>query len=147
MISVHDIIQLILGIYALYYSSNLLIDSGSLLAKKYNISKVVIGLTLIAFGTSLPEFIVSMFAAYNGQIDLVIGNVLGSNIANIGLVLGISALLYNISYDFNSMKLDIFFLVITSLFFSFILYTNNFNQLYAIILLLMLLIYIYITKI
>ena len=49
-----DFIQLFLGILALYYASSLLIDSGSLLAAKYNISKVIIGLTLIAFGTSLP---------------------------------------------------------------------------------------------
>ena len=90
---IYDVAQFFLGIYGLYYASNLLIDSGSLLAKKYNISKVIIGLTLIALGTSLPEFIVSMIAIYNNNIDLVVGNILGSNIANISLVLGLSILI------------------------------------------------------
>ena len=65
--------QLIIGIYALYYCSNVLIDSAGLLAEKYNISKAIIGLTVVAFGTSLPEFIVSMAAIYNGEMNFVIG--------------------------------------------------------------------------
>ena len=68
---IFDIIQLLAGVYSLYYFSNLLIDNGSLLASRYNIPKIFIGLTLVAFGTSLPEFIVSMVALYNGELDIV----------------------------------------------------------------------------
>ena len=145
-----DFIQLFLGIFALYYASSLLIDSGSLLASKYNIPKVVIGLTLIAFGTSLPEFIVSMVAIYNEKIDIVTGNILGSNIANIGLVLGLSAFLYKLTCDFRRIKLDIVFLSISSIAFSFILYSNivfqynSFEKVYGLIFLILFFIYIYI---
>jgi len=121
-----------------------LIDSAGLLAEKYNISKAIIGLTVVAFGTSLPEFIVSMAAIYNGEMNFVIGNILGSNIANIGLVLGISSLFYKLSSNFKEMKLDVVFLSITSLIFSVILYYNMIEKLYGIILLLLFCLYMYI---
>ena len=143
ILSFFDIASFLGGVFLLYFSSNLLIDNGSLLAKKYNISKMIIGMSIIALGTSLPEFLVSILASFQGKIDLVIGNVLGSNIANIGLVLGLSGILYKISSDFKSIKLDIGFLVITSILFSSILYFNRFGKFYAIILLLILFIYIY----
>ena len=110
-----EIILFILGTILLYYGSNFLIDNSSVLARKYNISKAVIGMTLVALGTSLPEFVVSIIASYKGEIDLVIGNILGSNIANIGLVLGFSSLFYEIKYDFRRVKTDVLFLVIASL--------------------------------
>ena len=108
-----DIITFFFGIFLLYYCSNLLIDNGSVLARKYNISKMIIGMTLIALGTSLPELIVSVLASFQGKIDLVIGNILGSNIANIGLVTGLSAIFYQISCNFKKIKLDIGFLTVS----------------------------------
>ena len=65
-----------------------------LLAEKYGISTIVIGLTVVAFGTSLPELLVSLNAAFQGSSSLAIGNAIGSNIANVGLILGLTALLY-----------------------------------------------------
>ena len=132
-----NISKFILGTILLYYSSNVLIDSSSSLAKKYNISKIIIGMTLIAFGTSLPELLVSIMASFRGEIDLVVGNVLGSNIANIGLVMGITGLLYTISCEFKTIKFDSFFLFITSISFSCILYYSKFENLYAILLLIL----------
>jgi len=139
-----DIISFLLGIILLNYCSELLIDNGSLLAKKYNISKMIIGMTLVAFGTSLPEFVVSLFASFQGKIDLVMGNVVGSNIANIGLVLGLSGIIYKIRCNFKEIRLDITFLIITTISFLGILYFNQFDDLYAFFLILILFIYIYI---
>ena len=140
------IIIFITGIFLLYFCSNLLIDNGSLLAKKYNISKIIIGMTVIAFGTSLPEFVVSMLAILQGKIDLVVGNVLGSNIANIGLVIGVSGIIYSMKCNFKKIKLDSIFLLISSLIFSVILFFQKFEYIYGFLLFLVLFIYIYILR-
>ncbi len=72
----------------------MLVDNASALAKRYNIPNIVIGLTIVAFGTSAPELVVNVFAALEKNPDLVMGNVLGSNIFNVGIILGISAIIY-----------------------------------------------------
>ncbi len=144
ILNIFDIVNFLLGVVLLFYCSELLINNGSLLAKKYNISKMIIGMSLIALGTSLPEFIVSLIASFQEKFDLVIGNVLGSNIANIGLVLGFSGISYHILCDFKNVKLDILFLIVSTILFSGILYFNQFKDLYAIFLILILCIYIYI---
>ncbi len=82
------------GFFLLIKGADLLVDGASSVAKKLRISNIVIGLTIVAFGTSAPEFIVNVFAAANGSTELAIGNILGSNIANILLILGISAMIY-----------------------------------------------------
>ena len=145
---IFDFIQLSVGVYSLYYFSNLLIDNASLLASRYNVSKAFIGLTLVAFGTSLPEFIVSMVAVYNGELDIVIGNVIGSNIANIGLVIGISGLLYKLLWDFQKMKINVIFLCISTILFSLMLYSNIYNiytveSVFGVLLVLLFIIYMY----
>ena len=144
MINIFVILNFFIGVVLLYYCSELLINNGSLLARKYNISKMIIGMSLVALGTSLPEFIVSIIAILQDKIDLVIGNILGSNIANIGLVLGVSGIFYHISCDFKNIRLDILFLAFSTLSFSGILYFNQFKNLYALFLMLILIIYIYI---
>ena len=83
----------VLGIYLLIKSSDAIVDGASALAKKFGISAMVIGLTVIAFGTSLPELMVNLFASLEGSSEIVFGNILGSNMANILLVLGVSAIL------------------------------------------------------
>lgn len=82
------------GFGLLIKGADLLVDGASSVAKKLRISNIVIGLTIVAFGTSAPEFIVNVFAAASGSTELAIGNILGSNIANILLILGISAMIY-----------------------------------------------------
>ena len=140
MINIFVILNFFIGVVLLYYCSELLINNGSLLARKYNISKMIIGMSLVALGTSLPEFIVSIIAILQDKIDLVIGNILGSNIANIGLVLGVSGIFYHISCDFKNIRLDILFLAFSTLSFSGILYFNQFENLYALFLMLILII-------
>ncbi len=82
----------ILGFVILIKGADFLVDGASSLAKRYSISELVIGLTIVSFGTSTPELIVNIFASFNGSSDLAIGNIFGSNIANILLILGCSAL-------------------------------------------------------
>lgn len=87
-------ILFILGFVFLIKGADLLVDGASSIAQKLNISAIVIGLTIVAFGTSAPELVVNIFASLNGNTDIAIGNILGSNIANILLILGISAIIF-----------------------------------------------------
>ena len=79
------------GLYALVKGADFLVSSASTIARRFGLPELVIGLTIVAFGTSLPEMFVSGLAAVRGNTDLAIGNVLGSNIANILLILGLAA--------------------------------------------------------
>lgn len=83
-----------IGFALLIKGADLLVDGASSLAKRLGISALVIGLTIVAFGTSAPELIVNILASWNGNSDIAIGNILGSNISNILLILGISAVIY-----------------------------------------------------
>ena len=93
-----SIFFLIVGSIGLYFGSEWLIDGAKNLAKRLKISDLVIGLTIVSIGTSFPELVIGLISAWEGYNDFILGNVLGSNIANIGLALGLPALLYNISF-------------------------------------------------
>lgn len=82
-----------LGFVALVKGADFLVDGASSIAKKFNISQMIIGLTIVSFGTSLPELLVNITASVKGNPEIAIGNIFGSNIANILLILGISALI------------------------------------------------------
>lgn len=90
------------GIALIIFSANWLVDGASSLAKRFGVSDIVIGLTIVAFGTSAPELTVNIFSALQGSVDIAIGNVLGSNIANIFLIVGISALIYPLAIQKNT---------------------------------------------
>jgi cation:H+ antiporter len=81
----------VVGLYFLIKSADLIVDSSSSIAKKFGISSLIIGLTVVAFGTSLPELVVNIFASIGGSGGLSFGNIIGSNIANVLLILGITA--------------------------------------------------------
>ncbi len=83
----------LLGIFLLVKSANWIVDGASSLARKLGVSSLVIGLTVVAFGTSLPELVVNLFAATEGAGEVAFGNIIGSNIANILLVLGVVAMI------------------------------------------------------
>jgi len=87
-------ISFIIGLLFVIKGADFLVDGASALAKKLKISELVIGLTIVAFGTSMPELTVNIFASISGATEIAIGNILGSNIANILLILGVSALIY-----------------------------------------------------
>lgn len=87
-------IFLLLGFLILIKGADFLVTGSSALAKKIGVSDLVIGLTVVAFGTSMPELLVNIFASAQGNTEIAIGNVIGSNIFNILLILGVSALIY-----------------------------------------------------
>lgn len=114
-----EYIQLIGGIILLIFSADYLVKGGVGLAQRFRISPLVIGMTVIAFGTSAPEFIVSLLAAVKGNSEIALGNVIGSNIANIGLILGLTALILPIPVQKASLKYDGPVMLIASLLFIF----------------------------
>lgn len=83
----------VVGFFLLIKGADWLVDGASSIAKKYNIPELVIGLTIVSFGTSMPELIVNLLASIKNSAELAIGNIFGSNIANILLILGISAII------------------------------------------------------
>lgn len=97
-----DFLLLIGGIAAIVLGANWLVDGSSSIAKKLGISDLVIGLTIVAFGTSAPELTVNLFSALEGSTDIAIGNVLGSNIANILLILGITSIIHPLVIQRNT---------------------------------------------
>ena len=105
----------IIGLIILYLGGEGLVRGSSRLARAMGISPVLIGLTIVAFGTSAPELVVSIIAAFKGSNDLIMGNILGSNIANIGLILGISALIYPIRIKLTLVKVELPFMILISI--------------------------------
>ena len=99
-----SICLLILGFVLLIKGADFFIDGASSIAQNLNISKIIIGLTIVAFGTSLPEFAVSLQALAKGSGDIVLGNVIGSNITNSLLILGIGTLIYPILVKKNTVQ-------------------------------------------
>ena len=83
----------VVGIYLLIKSADFIVDSSSSIAKKFGVSSLVIGLTVVAFGTSLPELVVNVFAAIGGNSGVSFGNIVGSNITNVLLILGVTAVI------------------------------------------------------
>lgn len=81
------------GFVLLIKGADFLVEGSSSIAKKYNIPELVIGLTIVSFGTSMPELVVNLLASFNGTSEIAIGNVFGSNIANVLLILGVAALI------------------------------------------------------
>ena len=83
----------IVGFILLIKGADLLVEGASSIGKKLRISSLIIGLTIVSFGTSLPELLVNLIASFEGNPDLGVGNVLGSNVANILLILGVAAVI------------------------------------------------------
>ena len=100
-------LMILAGFALLLFGADWLVDGASGLAKKYGVSNLVIGLTVVAFGTSMPEFVVNMVAASQHNSEIAITNILGSNIINIFLILGCTALIYPISSTSQSRRFDI----------------------------------------
>ena len=112
-----DIFFLLIGTTMLYLGADWIVRSSVSIAKKSNIAPMIIGLTIVAFGTSLPELIVSITAALNDSSSLSVGNAIGSNIANIGLVLGLSSLIFPISCVYKKIKKDLWINIIITIIF------------------------------
>ena len=112
-----NIVLLIVGFIILIKGADVFVDGASSVAGNFKVSKMLIGLTIVAFGTSAPEFAVSVKSLVSGNGDIVLGNVIGSNILNILLILGVSAMFRNLSVKDNTVKKELpITILITTLF-------------------------------
>lgn len=97
-----SIILFILGFALVIKGADFLIEGSSALARKLGISSLVIGLTVVAFGTSVPELVINVFSAIEGKTDIALGNIIGSNIVNILLILGLTAIIFPLDVKFST---------------------------------------------
>jgi len=102
-----DIVYIIIGLALVLVGAHILTEGAAAVAEKFRISEFVIGLTIVAVGTSMPEFVVSSAAAMQGSSDMAIGNVVGSNILNVFLILGLCALVSPLPFTRNNIRFDI----------------------------------------
>jgi len=115
---------LVLGLVLLIVGGDFLVKGSVALALRMRVSMVVIGLTVVSFATSAPELIVSLYSALSGHPDMAIGNVIGSNIANISLVLGLTAIVYPLSFKKRLYQFDIPVMLSACVLFAIFLFTN-----------------------
>ena len=101
-----NVVFLILGLVVLYFGAESLVSGASKIALSFGISPMIIGLTIVALATSAPEFVVSLIAAVSGSPDLALGNVVGSNVANIALIVGASAVLLPMAVERDVLRRD-----------------------------------------
>jgi cation:H+ antiporter len=101
-----DILLLVLGLVVLIGGGEFLVRGASGLALKFRLSPMVVGLTIVSFGTSAPELLISVTSALQGSPDLAMGNVVGSNISNIALILGLTAIIYPVAVGKDSIAID-----------------------------------------
>lgn len=130
-----DSIYIIIGLALLYYGGDLLISGSLRIAQAFKISPFIIGATVMGFGTSAPELSVSLLAAFKGSPEISIGNVIGSNIANIGLVLGLTAFLVPLTIEQKILRRETPPLLIATFLILFLTWDNALNRWEGILLL------------
>ena len=102
-----DVLFIIAGLVMILLGSDWLVDGASGIARKYGISEFIIGMTIVGIGTSMPELISSVIAAVGGHGDMALGNVTGSNICNVLLILGVTALISPIGFTRSNIRKDL----------------------------------------
>ena len=110
------VLEFVIGLVAIIKGADWLTDGAASIAHHFGIPTIVVGLTIVAVGSSMPEFVVSVVSAFKGNVDMALGNVVGSNIFNILGIVGITALVMPITIDRRNMKYDVPFVVLSSLF-------------------------------
>lgn len=119
------IILIIIGFILLIKGADILVDGASEIAKKWHIPEIVIGLTIVAIGTSMPELVVSVTSALERHADLSIGNIIGSNITNMFLILGICAIIKPLRFKRETRLFEIPFTIITTVLLLYFCINNN----------------------
>ena len=137
-----QIILLFVGFAMLIKGADWFVDGSSGIATKFKIPQLVIGLTIVAMGTSAPEAAVSIAAALKGNADITIGNIVGSNILNILIILGISALITPLAVAKSTIKVEIPFMIVVTLLLLGMGYNGTISLLEGIILLFVFLVYL-----
>ncbi len=118
------VLSLLIGVALLIFGGSMLVDGGITIAKQLDVSALMIGLTVVAFSTSAPELALNIIAVMNGNGELALGNIFGSNIANLGLVLGIGALICKLPVTGQVVKWEFPFLILATLIVSTITFLN-----------------------
>lgn len=136
------IMLLAVGFVLTIGGANFVVDSGTNIARVFGVSEWIIGLFLIALGTSLPELVVSLVAVKKGNVEMSIGNIIGSNVANFSMVLGAASLINPLTIDLVATKFDVFIMLATSVTLLFILANKLYNKAGAIFLLTILALFI-----
>lgn len=134
-------LHLIGGFLLLLLGGEFLVRGSVGLALKLRVSRVVIGLTLVAFATSAPELLISIVATLNGKSDIVLGNILGSNIANVGLILGVTALLFKMRAVRLKYLRDWYFLIAANLLLAVFLKLGGITQIQGLLFVIVLVFY------
>lgn len=137
-----SIFFLLIGSIGLFYGSEWIVDGAKDIAKKLKISDLVIGLTIVSIGTSFPELIAGIQSVLENKHDFVIGNVLGSNVANIGLALGLPALFYKMNFEYKNVISAFFYNILACSILFYIILDNKITSSDSQILLFLFTIYI-----
>lgn len=130
------------GLGLLILGGDYLVKGASGLALKFSVSPMLVGITVVALGTSAPELLVSVSAALKGKPDIAIGNVVGSNIANIGLILGITAMIFPIAIRKRTLSFDFAVMMAASILFYFVGLTGQITRFHGVVFLVLLITYI-----
>ena len=137
------IVFLVLGLIGLPLGADLLVDNASIIARQYGVSDAVIGLTLVAVGTSLPELATTVMAALRRQADVALGNVIGSNMFNLLAIIGVTALVGRIPVDPHFLKFDLWVMLAASLMLiPFVIFKQDIGRVWGVALTLLYLTYI-----
>ena len=132
---IFQLLLLILGFVFLVKGSDWFVDGAAGIATKFGIPQLIVGLTIVAMGTSAPEAAVSITAAMNGSADITIGNIVGSNILNVLIILGLSAVVFPLTVDKDTIKFDIPVTIFATLLLIFLGKDGNITRIDGIILL------------
>ena len=137
-----DIVYILLGLALLVKGGDYLVDGSVAIAKRAQLSEMVIGLTVVGFGTSMPELLVSAQSALMGSSGIAIGNVVGSNISNIALILGLTAIVHTIPTQRITLRLDLPFMLLSFALFVAIAMTGSIGRVAGIIAVIMLICFV-----
>lgn len=129
------IILLIVGLFLLVYGADRLVYGAAVISRSLGVPPLIIGMTIVGIGTSLPELFVSTTAALNGQIDMAVGNVLGSNIANILLILGVAALIHPLAARSEVLRRELPLMLAVTVLCGFVLMDGTLGRLDGVVLL------------
>ncbi len=143
--AVLDVALVVVGLAGLAYGGDLLVANASRLAGALGVSPMVIGLTVVAFGTSAPELAASVVAALRGSPELALGNVIGSNIANVGLILGASALMWPLATRWSFVRKEVAFMIGASIAAALLLLDGELSRLDAGLLLVGLVVFLFVS--
>lgn len=138
-----SIIFTLIGAILITFGADITVKNSILIASKLGMSEIIIGFTIVAFGTSLPELVTSVVAAFKGESDIAIGNIIGSNIFNILIALGITASINPFNFDLFGIYDMIFLLIATSIAFIFMKTNTTINRLEGAIFLILYLVYMF----